>query len=104
MTTKFKNLNSHEFKNEIERDDTAALLDVRTPGEYRSGRIPGAVNIDIMDNSFSKKIHHLDKSKTYYIYCRSGGRSGRACYLMEQEGFNVANLAGGIAAWHGEVI
>ena len=104
MTTKFKNLNSYEFQNEIKSNDTADLLDVRTPAEYRSGKIPGAVNIDIMDNNFLKKIHHLDKSKTYYIYCRSGGRSGHACHVMAQEGFKVANLAGGISTWLGEVI
>jgi len=104
MTTKFKNLNSYEFHNEIVSNSTAALLDVRTPGEYLTGKIPGAVNIDIMDQGFLKAIDRLDKSKTYYVYCRSGGRSGQACHVMVQQGFKVANLAGGILKWHGEVI
>jgi rhodanese-related sulfurtransferase len=104
MTTKFKNLNSREFHTEMNSNNAAALLDVRTPGEYRSGKIPGALNIDIMDEGFQKAIDRLDKSKTYYVYCRSGGRSGHACQVMAQQGFNVANLAGGISNWHGEII
>jgi len=104
MTTMFKNLNSSEFHSEIQSNATAALLDVRTPAEYRGGKIPGALNIDIMDNGFLEAIEGLDKSKTYYVYCRSGGRSGHACHVMAQQGFKVANLDGGISNWHGEVI
>ena len=103
MTTKFENLNSQEFQNELENNETAALLDVRTPAEHRRSKIPGAVNIDIMDEGFLNAICRLDKSKTYYVYCRSGGRSRHACHVMAQEGFKVANLAGGILSWHGEV-
>ena len=104
MTTMFKNLNSHEFHSEVENNATAALLDVRTPAEYRSGKIPGAVNIDIMDDGFLEAIDRLDKNKTYYVYCHSGGRSGHACHVMAQQGFKVANLNGGISTWHGQVV
>ena len=104
MTTMFKNLDSREFQSEFKSNTRSTLIDVRTPGEYRSGKIPGAVNIDIMDEEFLSTIDRLDKSKTYYVYCRSGGRSGRACHVMTQQGFKVANLAGGICNWHGEII
>jgi rhodanese-related sulfurtransferase len=104
MATIFKNLTSREFQSEINGNTTAELIDVRTPGEYRSGKIPGAINIDIMDEKFLRAIQRLDKSKTYYVYCRSGGRSANACHLMAQQGFNVANLAGGISGWQGDIV
>jgi rhodanese-related sulfurtransferase len=47
----------------------------------------------------------LDKSKNYYVYCRSGARSEQACHLMSQMGFeNTFNLLGGIMQWQGEVV
>jgi len=104
MTTMFKNLNSCEFHSEIKSNATAVLLDVRTPEEYQDGKIPGALNIDIMDNGFMEAIEGLDKSKTYYVYCHSGRRSGHACHIMAQQGFKVANLDGGISNWHGQII
>ena len=104
MATNFKNLNSDEFLSEIKSNAKAALLDVRTPAEYRDGNIPGAANIDIMDNGFLEAIDRLDKSKTYYVYCHSGGRSGHACHVMAQRGFKVANLNGGISNWNGQIV
>ena len=47
-------------------------------------------------------MEQLDKSKAYFVYCRSGARSARACAVMEQSGFPVTfNLLGGIIAWEG---
>jgi len=47
----------------------------------------------------------LDKTKKYYVYCRSGGRSGQACNIMQQMGFgNTYNLIGGIMEWEGPIV
>ena len=47
----------------------------------------------------------LDKSKSYFIYCRSGARSGQACQLLNQMGIKATyNLDGGILSWNGDVI
>ncbi len=100
----YKNLHSQEFHKEINGNKNVALIDVRTPAEYHSGKIPGALNVDVMDYGFLKVIAQFDKTKTYYIYCRSGARSGQACHLMAKQGFRVVNLVGGIANWHGQVI
>ena len=45
-----------------------------------------------------------DKDKNYYVYCRSGNRSGQACKIMNQLGFkNAYNLIGGMMQWQGEI-
>jgi len=101
--TRFENLDSHEFEQRLNVNPHAVLLDVRTAEEFRSERIPKAMNIDIMENAFAGKIVELDKTKVYFVYCRSGGRSAHACNFMESEGFKVFNLAGGISNWRGKI-
>ena len=57
-----------------------------------------------MGNKFISEIDKLDKSKSYFIYCKSGARSGQTCELMKQKGFKkVYNLEGGILGWTGEL-
>jgi rhodanese-related sulfurtransferase len=76
------------------------LLDVRTPQEYSTSHIPGAVNIDVQSPSFRKSVEALDHSKTYLLYCRSGNRSSTAMDIMRSMGFGkVAQITGGITAW-----
>ena len=81
------------------------ILDVRTEEEFESGYIAGAKNLDIYGGAdFISSIEELDKSKAYFVYCRSGARSGQACQLMEQMGFEqVYNLEGGVLAWEGDL-
>ena len=75
-------------------------LDVRTPGEFMSGFIKGAKNIDIQSGNFENEIASLDKNATYAVYCRSGNRSGQAVKVMHDAGFhNVYNLNGGVIDW-----
>jgi len=76
------------------------LLDVRTPGEFRSDRIGGAVLIDYNSRNFRAELAGLDRGKTYLVYCRTGNRSGGAIKVMKEEGFpNVYHLDGGIVKW-----
>lgn len=96
---RFDNQPGRLFRKEFESTPEAVLLDVRTAAEFKSGTLPGAVNLDFMSPSFKSNIARLDKSKTYFVFCRSGNRSGQACKLMYQTGFDVRNLLGGIGAW-----
>lgn len=76
----------------------AVLIDLRTPEEYTSGHIAGALNIDFYSSTFESQIRTLDTAKTYYIYCRSGNRSAQALSTMRAAGItNIYDLAGGIA-------
>lgn len=75
-------------------------LDVRTPGEFMSGFIKSAKNIDFQSGNFETEIAALDKNATYAVYCRSGNRSGQAVKVMHDAGFhNVYNLNGGVIDW-----
>lgn len=95
----YQDLDGRAFKTAFEQDSQAVLLDVRTPAEFQSGHIKGALNMDIMGFDFRNQIGALDQNKTYYIYCRSGNRSGQACSMMSDLGLKTINLAGGIGAW-----
>lgn len=84
-----------------EQKDSAVLIDVRTPAEIEEINIDGHIAIDIQQAQlFMQKIAQLDKDKAYFIYCRSGNRSGQACKYMTTQGFqHLYNLAGGMMAW-----
>ena len=99
-----KELNQEEWREKIAQDDKAVILDVRTDQEIEEGYIPGAKMIDIYKGQeFIDEIDKLDKDKNYYVYCRSGNRSGQACAIMDQKGFkNTYNLKGGFSQWEGE--
>ncbi len=85
-------------------DENAVILDVRTPEEVEEGFIPGAIHLDIYrGQEFLDELEKLDKEKHYYVYCRSGNRSGQACALMHNAGFSTCyNLLGGFMEWEGE--
>lgn len=98
-TKAYKSLNGREYKEKYNNIKHPVLIDVRTAREFASGSIPGAKNIDIMSTDFEKQIVSLDKSKDYFLFCRSGNRSAQACSIMAEQGFNVYNLKGGVDAW-----
>lgn len=85
---------------ELVARDGVVVLDVRTPGEYAEGHLPGAVNIDVEAADFGDRIAELDPDATYAVYCRSGNRSAVALERMREAGFtDASHLLGGIGAW-----
>lgn len=99
------NISQQEWWEKVQQDSNAVILDVRTADEWNRGIIPGAINIDIYKGQgFIDEVEQLDKSKTYYVYCAAGARSGQACAVMQQLGFtDTYNLMGGISQWSGPV-
>ncbi len=98
-------LSQEEWSEQLQQDGNAVVLDVRTPEELEEGFIPNAINIDFyLGQDFLAEIEKLEKGKNYYVYCRSGNRSGQACAIMNSLGFkNTYNLAGGFMNWEGEI-
>ncbi|MFK5971865.1 MAG: rhodanese-like domain-containing protein [Flavobacteriaceae bacterium] len=99
-------LSQEEWEEQLQNDDNAFILDVRTPEEVEEGYILNAIHIDIyLGQDFLTELEKLDKSKNYYVYCRSGNRSGQACAIMNSLGFeNTYNLEGGFMNWEGETV
>jgi rhodanese-related sulfurtransferase len=88
------------FEAKISADSTLQLVDVRTPEEYNSGHIQGAVNYNIADPNFGANLDKLDKTKPVLVYCAVGGRSARAAGQLQKKGFTqVFDLKGGMNAW-----
>ncbi|MBB6610591.1 rhodanese-like domain-containing protein [Pontibacter sp. Tf4] len=95
----YEDLDGKTFKTRYENAPKAKLLDVRTVAEFASGTLPTASNLDVTSPQFVKSLAALDKNTEYFVFCRSGNRSGSACDLMTAHGFKVYNLAGGIGTW-----
>jgi len=98
-------LSQKDWTKQFKEDTNSIVLDVRTQDEVDEGVIPNSIHIDIYrGQGFIDEIEKLDKTKNYYVYCRSGNRSGQACSIMNQLGFeNAFNLEGGFNEWEGEV-
>lgn len=94
-----------KFDRKIKKNN-AVVLDVRTATEYNEGYIPKGLNYNVLDSlNFVQAVQPLDKNKKYFLYCKSGRRSGKALIMMKDMGFkHVKHLAGGITAWEGEKI
>ena len=78
------------------KDDRLQIVDVRRPGEYAGGHVPGALAapLDRLD------LKGLDPSRPTAVICAGGYRSSAAASLLEQRGFkDVRNVLGGTAAW-----
>ena len=73
------------------------VVDVRTPAEFDDGHLVDAVNIDFRGADFRRRVQELDTDKVYYLYCRTGNRSGQAAAIMREIGLDVRNV-GGLAA------
>ena len=101
-----QDIDQQEWEELIATDEDAVILDVRTPGEVEEGYIPNMKHYDFFEGQeFVEALESMDKTKNYYIYCRSGNRSGQACDIMTQMGFeSTFNLEGGFMNWSGEII
>ncbi len=99
------NLTQENWTKQRDEDNNSVVLDVRTQEEVDLGIIPNSIHLDIYKGQgFIYELEELDKTKNYYVYCRSGARSGQACTIMNQLGFeNAYNLLGGIIEWKGEI-
>ncbi|MEI0798596.1 rhodanese-like domain-containing protein [Brachyspira intermedia] len=82
----------NDFISSWKADPNIILVDVRTPQEIKeTGTIKGAMNIDYRAKGYSKKILSLDKTKKYFFYCKSGGRSGKTVQYLLDNGLKNVN-------------
>lgn len=96
-----ENMASKDFHKAITTSGfTGVILDIRTPNEWRdTGIVKGAITQNAFAYEFKDYLSKLDKSKTYYVYCKSGGRSGKATKMMDKLGLNNVNINDGMMGW-----
>ena len=101
-----KSINQTEWQELIANDSNAVIIDVRTTRECAEGIMEKAIMINFLDiNIFEEWTKKLDRNKNYYVYCRSGQRSVKACQKLHQIGVNnTFNLFGGMLAWSGTTV
>ena len=87
------------YVNEWQNAQEHLLIDVRTPQEYSSGHIAGAVNIPLQE--LSSRQSELPQDTPLILYCRSGNRSGQAANLLEDAGYSSIYNLGGTIQWTG---
>ncbi len=90
-------INVNEMDNLIGKVE---LIDIREPYEYKSGSLRTAKNIP-MNNLLSNPDKYLEKDKTYYIMCQSGGRSAMTTRTLKRQGFKVIDVIGGMGSYVG---
>ena len=93
-------LEPKEFLAKFNATKDAQLIDVRTPEEVAEGALDGAKNINFYDADFKDKLSKLDKNKAVFVYCRSGGRSGKCTQMCKDMGFKeIYDMKGGWLAY-----
>lgn len=92
LTGKSKNFHWHDVSI-LPRDESASLIDVRSPEEYRKGHIEGFINIPL--DILREHLHELEKDKKVYVNCQVGLRGYLAVRILMQNGFDAYNLSGG---------
>lgn len=95
-----KTMTTQQVQELVESNQPTNLIDVRETNEVAAGKIPGAINIPLGLLEF--RMSELDKSTEYIMVCRSGGRSGQATRFLENQGYTVTNMDGGMLDWNGQ--
>ena len=74
-----------------------SVLDVREVEEFKTLHLEGARNLPL--SQLADTYEQLDKDRLYYVICKSGMRSSRACQFLSEQGYDVINVQGGMTAF-----
>lgn len=91
-------ISAQEALSQQQAGEGPVFLDVRTPEEFASGRVPGAVNLPIQQ--LPSRLAELGKDDRLVVYCERGTRSAVAVDTLVEAGYtNVSHLMGDMAGW-----
>lgn len=94
-----RDIRSTEAKSLLATKKNVYLLDVRTPEEFRQGRLQGAVLIPI--NEVERRIGEIPRNRSIVVYCAVGSRSGLVAGFLARKGYReVYNVTDGIVGWY----
>jgi rhodanese-related sulfurtransferase len=94
-------ITAKELEVKFNNDEYISIIDVREDEEVAEGIIPGAYHIPL--GQLAERLPEIEQEQHHYFICHSGVRSGQACEVLEQFGYQVTNVAGGMLEWHGKV-
>lgn len=81
---------------QLYQKESLSVLDVREVEEFEALHLEGARNLPL--SQLADTYDQLDKSQSYYVICKSGKRSARACQFLAERGYEVINVQGGMDA------
>ncbi len=100
MMHEIKTIITDELQKKLENGETLELVDVREDEEVAGGMIPGARHIKMGD--IPDSLDQFDTDKEYFLICRSGNRSGNVAHYLQDQGYKVVNMEGGMLDWSGK--
>jgi len=101
MEGSVKEITPEEVLAKIEKGEKLQIIDVREVEEWEAGHIKQAKLIPL--GFLPHRMDELDKDTPIVMVCRSGARSHTATQYVTEQGFDAANMVGGMLAWPGEV-
>lgn len=100
MMEELNTITPEELQKKLEAGEKLELVDVREYDEVAQGMIPGAKHIPM--NEIPEKLDYFKKDQEYIFICRSGRRSANVCFYMQDQGYKVCNMVGGMLEWKGK--
>lgn len=82
---------------QLYQKESLSVLDVREVEEFETLHLEGAQNLPL--SQLADTYEQLDKDQLYYVICKSGMRSARACQFLAEQGYDVINVQGGMTAF-----
>jgi rhodanese-related sulfurtransferase len=92
-----KEITPQELATRLNSGESLMIIDVREPQEWNEAHIEGAKHIQL--GQLLERLDELDPTREMFMVCRSGSRSGLACEMLSERGFDVVNMTGGLSAW-----
>ena len=81
---------------QLYQKEALSVLDVREVEEFEALHLEDARNFPL--SQLADTYEQLDKTQPYYVICKSGMRSARACQFLAEQGYEVINVKGGMDA------
>jgi rhodanese-related sulfurtransferase len=100
--SEIKEITAAEVKEKLERGEKLNIVDVREDEEVALGMIPGAKHIKM--GEIPSRLDEFNKEEEYIFVCRSGRRSENVCYYLQELGYRVRNMVGGMLEWEGDTV
>jgi len=101
MSNEIKTVTPQEVEKLINDGKNVSLIDVREDEEVEEGMIPEAKHIRL--GTLPERLDEINKEEEHIMICRSGRRSERACEYMQEAGYEVRNMVGGMMKWEGKL-